>query len=72
MYSLSAPDMNSWEQVIRLILWGFITDLFTRDKSHVLSLRTPLKFTIILFIFIYLFIWGFTSLSTLYRSYHDR
>ena len=22
-------------------------------------------------IFIYLFIWGFTSLSTLYRSYHD-
>ena len=21
--------------------------------------------------FIYLFIWGFTSLSTLYRSYHD-
>ena len=23
-------------------------------------------------IFVYLFIWGFTSLSTLYRSYHDR
>ena len=23
-------------------------------------------------IFIYLFIWGFTSLSTLYRSYHNR
>ena len=23
------------------------------------------------FLFIYLFIWGFTSLSTLYRSYHD-
>ena len=22
-------------------------------------------------LFIYLFIWGFTSLSTLYRSYHD-
>ena len=22
-------------------------------------------------VFIYLFIWGFTSLSTLYRSYHD-
>ena len=22
-------------------------------------------------IFVYLFIWGFTSLSTLYRSYHD-
>ena len=21
---------------------------------------------------VYLFIWGFTSLSTLYRSYHDR
>ena len=21
--------------------------------------------------FVYLFIWGFTSLSTLYRSYHD-
>ena len=24
------------------------------------------------YILIYLFIWGFTSLSTLYRSYHDR
>ena len=23
------------------------------------------------FLFVYLFIWGFTSLSTLYRSYHD-
>ena len=22
-------------------------------------------------LFVYLFIWGFTSLSTLYRSYHD-
>ena len=26
---------------------------------------------LLMYLFIYLFIWGFTSLLTLYRSYHD-
>ena len=30
-----------------------------------------IQFIRVLYCFIYLFIWGFTSLSTLYRSYHD-
>ena len=50
---------------MQLSLWGYkpslwyLLSLSKNISSHFMSL------------FIYLFIWGFTSLSTLYRSYHE-
>ena len=45
-------------------------DAHLQTLTNVLTkyqLPTPYGF----FLFIYLFIWGFTLLSTIYRSYHD-
>ena len=43
----------------------------TIETHMYLSIDTTVSLPSISKLFIYLFIWGFTSLSTLYRSYHD-
>ena len=45
-----------------IVMISMTTTLHRHQHMPVLDIQTK---------FVYLFIWGFTSLSTLYRSYHD-
>ena len=48
------------------------TKISKRINFYIQNTNNTWEYTsILLQMLIYLFIWGFTSLSTLYRSYHD-
>ena len=54
--------------------WRFVAQNITQNTDMVrklISFSYPTDCIIIVQSNNYLFIWGFTSLSTLYRSYHD-
>ena len=53
--------------------WQYTVKYSPTDLLKVLLFHSPAHelFLLPIGLFVYLFIWGFTSLSTLYRSYHD-
>ena len=45
--------------------------LLLSSGRSVYQLRLKEGLSVVCFFLVFFFIWGFTSLSTLYRSYHD-
>ena len=62
IYNITIPNMK-YNKIISL--------LKSKIGNLPLGNNYSLETTIPQLCLIYLFIWGFTSLSTLYRSYHD-
>ena len=55
-----------------LVKFGFnVNTLFMKDLNNLIYTMPVVLLLSWKDLFICLFIWGFTSLSTLYRSYHD-